>query len=159
MDANAELNPPVLRHAGVALDHGNLDLDRAARGVDDAAELDDCAIAGALDDPAAVRCDACVTPAEADKATRKSVCRGCGQIMLSAFPMAVCSNRCEQRERRARARPESAKYRDKYADIARRPTPLELDHSWLRARELDLQFEAATFERRHAFNRRPILQM
>ena len=55
--------------------------------------------------------------------------------------------------------PASAKYRDKYADIARRPTPLELDHSWLRARELGLQFEAATFERRHAFNRRSMPQM
>ena len=55
--------------------------------------------------------------------------------------------------------PASAKYRDKYADIARRPTPLELDHSWLRARELGLQFEAATFERCHAFNRRSMLQM
>jgi hypothetical protein len=55
--------------------------------------------------------------------------------------------------------PESAKYRDKYASIARRPTPVELDHSWRRARELGLQFEAATFERRHAFNRRSMLEM
>ena len=49
--------------------------------------------------------------------------------------------------------PESAKYRDKYAGVARRPTPVELDHSWRRARELGLQFEAATFERRHASQR------
>jgi putative pyruvate formate lyase activating enzyme len=55
--------------------------------------------------------------------------------------------------------PESAKYRDKYADIARRPTPVELDLSWLRARELGLQFEATTFERRHAFSRRSMLEM
>jgi putative pyruvate formate lyase activating enzyme len=55
--------------------------------------------------------------------------------------------------------PESAKYREKYADIARRPTRVELDHSWRRARELGLQFEATTFERRHAFNRRSMLEM
>jgi putative pyruvate formate lyase activating enzyme len=55
--------------------------------------------------------------------------------------------------------PESAKHRDKYANIARRPTPVEVDHSWRRARELGLQFEATTFERRHAFNRRSMLEM
>ena len=42
--------------------------------------------------------------------------------------------------------PESAKYRDKYADIARRPTPVELDHSWRRARTLGLHFETVTFD-------------
>ena len=35
---------------GVALDHAVLDFDRAAHRVDDAAELDDAAVAGALDD-------------------------------------------------------------------------------------------------------------
>jgi putative pyruvate formate lyase activating enzyme len=52
--------------------------------------------------------------------------------------------------------PESAKYRDKYSNIARRPSPVELNRSWRRARELGLQFGAATFERRHAFNNRSI---
>jgi uncharacterized Fe-S radical SAM superfamily protein PflX len=47
--------------------------------------------------------------------------------------------------------PTSAKYRGKYAEIARRPTQTELDHSWRRARELDLKFEAATFEHLNAF--------
>src|SRR2546428_3871419 len=47
--------------------------------------------------------------------------------------------------------PASAKYRDKYAEIARPPTRRELDDSWHRARELDLKFETATFERRHTF--------
>ena len=37
-------------NAGVALDHAVLDLDRAAHRVDHAAEFDDDAIAGALDD-------------------------------------------------------------------------------------------------------------
>jgi putative pyruvate formate lyase activating enzyme len=47
--------------------------------------------------------------------------------------------------------PASAKYRDKYAEIARRPTHTELDTSWRRARELGLKFETTTFERRVAF--------
>ncbi len=46
--------------------------------------------------------------------------------------------------------PASNKYRDKYAEIARPPTQTELDNSWRRARELDLKFETATFERRNA---------
>jgi len=44
--------------------------------------------------------------------------------------------------------PASVKYRDKYAEIARRPRHRELDASWCRARELGLNFETATFERR-----------
>ena len=47
----------VLGRASVALDHGALDFDRAAHGVDHAAELDDAAIAGALDDAAVMHGD------------------------------------------------------------------------------------------------------
>jgi putative pyruvate formate lyase activating enzyme len=47
--------------------------------------------------------------------------------------------------------PVSSKYRDKYAEIARRPTPRELDASWQHARELGLKFETATFERHDPF--------
>jgi putative pyruvate formate lyase activating enzyme len=47
--------------------------------------------------------------------------------------------------------PGSDKYRDKYAEIARRPTHTELDESWRRARELGLKFETTTFERRHPY--------
>jgi putative pyruvate formate lyase activating enzyme len=47
--------------------------------------------------------------------------------------------------------PGSSKYRDKYAEIARRPTSLELEASWQRARKLGLKFETATFERRNPF--------
>jgi putative pyruvate formate lyase activating enzyme len=43
--------------------------------------------------------------------------------------------------------PASEKYRNKYAEIARRPTAMELNDSWRRARELGLHFEATTFER------------
>src|SRR5262245_49943495 len=41
----------------------------------------------------------------------------------------------------------SAKYRDKYVEIARRPSRGELNNSWRRARELGLKFETTTFER------------
>ena len=45
------------RHAGVALDHAVLHFDRAAHRVDHAAEFDDAAVAGALDDAAVMRGD------------------------------------------------------------------------------------------------------
>jgi hypothetical protein len=52
-------------------------------------------------------CDACVTIKEQANATEDSTCKGCGQRMkLNPFlrRRVVCSNRCEQRERRARCR-------------------------------------------------------
>lgn len=55
--------------------------------------------------------------------------------------------------------PASAKYREKSADIARRPTPVELDASWRRARELCLRFETASFERRNALGTPAMLEM
>jgi putative pyruvate formate lyase activating enzyme len=55
--------------------------------------------------------------------------------------------------------PASAKYRDKYAEIARRPTHAELEDSWRRARELGLKFETATFERRNAFGISAMLEI
>src|ERR1700722_7346983 len=54
MKANPELDALLGRHAGVALDHCGLDFARAAPGPDDAAELDDRAVAGALDNASAV---------------------------------------------------------------------------------------------------------
>ena len=55
--------------------------------------------------------------------------------------------------------PASAKYRDKYAEIARRPSHAELDRSWRRARELGLKFETTTFERRSAFGMPAMLEI
>jgi len=49
--------------------------------------------------------------------------------------------------------PTSAKYRDRYAEIARRPSHTELNKSWRRARELCLKFETTTFERRNTLGR------
>ena len=44
--------------------------------------------------------------------------------------------------------PGGSKYRDKYRELARRPTSSELIASWNRARELGLEFETTTFEHR-----------
>ena len=51
----------------VALDHAVLHLDRAADGVDDATELDDRAVAGALDDAAVVDRDRRVDEVAAER--------------------------------------------------------------------------------------------
>ena len=57
MNADAKLDAPLRRNAGVALDHAVLHFDRAAHGVDHAAKLDDAAVAGALDDAAVMQGD------------------------------------------------------------------------------------------------------
>ena len=50
MDADAEFDAPLGRQTGIALDHAVLHFDRAAHGVDHAAELDEAAVPSALDD-------------------------------------------------------------------------------------------------------------
>ena len=57
MNADAQFDAPLGRHAGVALDHAVLQLDGAAHRLDHAAELGQRAIAGALDDAAIVHGD------------------------------------------------------------------------------------------------------
>src|SRR5208337_1476845 len=57
MNAYAELDAAFRRHAGVAIDHAVLHFDRATHGVDHATELDEAAVAGALDDAAVMRGD------------------------------------------------------------------------------------------------------
>ncbi len=57
MDADAELDAAVRRQPGIALYHGVLHLERTAYGVDDAAEFDKCAVAGAFHHPAVVHGD------------------------------------------------------------------------------------------------------
>src|SRR5450432_2400123 len=49
MNADPEDDAAILGHAVIALDHGVLNFNGAAHGIDDAAELDDRAVAGALD--------------------------------------------------------------------------------------------------------------
>ena len=54
MDTNAKVDATIFWQPRVALDHAVLDLDGAAHRVDDAAEFDDRAVAGALDQAAVV---------------------------------------------------------------------------------------------------------
>ena len=68
MNADAKLDPLVERNAGVALDHGVLHFERAAHCVDDAAELDDAAVAGALDDAAVMYGDRRINQVAAQRA-------------------------------------------------------------------------------------------
>src|SRR5271165_117490 len=57
MNADAEFDAALGRHARIALDEAVLHLDRAAHGVHHAAKLDEAAVAGALDDAPAMRGD------------------------------------------------------------------------------------------------------
>ena len=57
MDADTKFDALVRRDPSVALDHRPLDFNGEVHCVDDTAELDNCAIAGALDDPAVVHGD------------------------------------------------------------------------------------------------------
>jgi hypothetical protein len=67
VNADAKVDALLGRDASVALDHGGLDFDRAAHGVDRAAELDDRAVAGALDDAAMVHRDDRVNQVAAER--------------------------------------------------------------------------------------------
>jgi hypothetical protein len=57
VNADAKFDAFFGRQAGVALDHAGLHFDRAPYSVDHAAELDDRAVAGALDDSAVMDSD------------------------------------------------------------------------------------------------------
>ncbi len=81
VNPDAEVDSPVLRHAGVALDEAVLNLDRAADRVDDAAKLDDRAVAGAFDDPAVVGGDGGVdeVAAQTPQTRERPILVGAGQ--------------------------------------------------------------------------------
>ena len=75
MNADAEFDAALGRQAGVALGHAVLNLDRATDGVDHAAEFDEAAVAGALDDAAVMSGDGGIdeVAAEATKPRKSSV--------------------------------------------------------------------------------------
>ena len=68
MNADAKLDALFERHPRVALDHGVLHFEGAAHSVDDAAKLDDAAVAGALDDAAMVHGDCGIDQIAAQRA-------------------------------------------------------------------------------------------
>ena len=57
MNADSKVDAAVVGHAGVALGHAVLHFDRASDRVDDAAKLDEDAVAGALEHTPVVDCD------------------------------------------------------------------------------------------------------
>ena len=68
MNSDAKFDAFVRRHAGIALNHAVLHFECAAHGVNDAAELNDAAVAGALDNPSVMHGDRGVNHIAAQRA-------------------------------------------------------------------------------------------
>ena len=94
MNADAKFDALVGRDARVALDHGVLHFERAAHRVDDAAELDDAAVAGALDDAAVVHGDCGIDQIAAQRAQSRQ-----GSIFVRAGQPAITDHIRDQNRR------------------------------------------------------------
>ena len=84
----------VGRDARVALDHGVLHFEGAAHRVDDAAELDDAAVAGALDDAAMMHGDCGIDQIAAQRAQSRQ-----GSIFVRASEPAIADHIRDQNRR------------------------------------------------------------
>jgi hypothetical protein len=87
VDADAEFDPLDLWDVDIAGSHAALDLDRAAHGVDGAAELDQHAVAGRLDDAAAILGDLGV-----DQRLAAGFQAGEGSFFIASHQPAVAGN-------------------------------------------------------------------
>ena len=87
MNADAEFDAALRRQAGVALDHAVLHLDGAAHGVDHAAELDENAVPGALDDAPVMQSDGRVDEVAAQRPQPRQ-----GAILVRARQPAVADH-------------------------------------------------------------------
>src|SRR5271166_311046 len=94
MDADAELYATLGRQARIALDHAVLHLDRAAHGVDYAAELEKNAVSGLLDDAPAMRVDGGIDQIAAQTTQPRE-----RAILVRAGEPAVADNICDQNRR------------------------------------------------------------
>ncbi len=83
-NADAKFDAFVERNPRVAFDHGVLHFDGAAHRVDDAAELDDAAVAGAFDDPAVMNGDCGINQIAAQRAQSRQ-----GSIFVRASQPAI----------------------------------------------------------------------
>jgi hypothetical protein len=85
MNADPEDNALVGRDLSVALDHRLLDFNSAVHCVDDTPELDNCAIAGALDDAAMVHGDCGVNQIASERAQsrQRSIFVGSGEPRIA----------------------------------------------------------------------------
>ena len=91
VDADAELDALVLRHAGIALGHAALNGDRATHGVDDAGELDQDAVARGLDDAAGMFGD----PGVQEFAAMRLEARERAFLVVADQPAVAGDVRCE----------------------------------------------------------------
>ena len=87
MNTDAKLDALLGRHADVTLDHAGLHLDGATHRVDHAPELDDRAVAGALDDAAVVERNGRVNEVAAERPEARE-----GALLVSAGEAAVADN-------------------------------------------------------------------
>jgi hypothetical protein len=87
MYADAEIDAPVGRQAGIALSHAVLHLDRATHRLDDAVEFDQSAVAGALDDASAMHGDGGIDQITAQRPQPRQ-----GAIFVGAGKPAVADN-------------------------------------------------------------------
>ena len=94
MNADPEFYAALRRQAGVALDHAVLHLDRAAHGVDHAAEFDEAAVAGAFDDPPVMHGDGGVDQIAAQPPEARE-----GAILVGAREPAVADHVGDQDRR------------------------------------------------------------
>src|SRR6266481_4815429 len=94
MDTDAKLDATFGRQTCVALDHAGLHLYRTADRIDDAAELDDAAVAGALEDPTVMRGDGGV-----DEITTESPQARQGAVLVRPGESAVTDNVGDQNRR------------------------------------------------------------
>ena len=94
MNADAKFDAFFGRQAGIALDHSGLRFDGAAHRVDHAAELDDRAIAGALDDPAVMESDGGVDKVAAQRPQARE-----RALFVGAGEPAVADDVCDKNRR------------------------------------------------------------
>ena len=87
MNADAKLDAPVIWYAGVALDQAGLHFDRAPDRVHYAPELDDAAVASALDDAAVMRGDGRIDEIAAEAPQARQ-----GAILVRRGESAVADN-------------------------------------------------------------------
>ena len=94
MNADAKLDATLGRQAGVALDHAVLHFDRAAHGVDHAAEFNHAAVAGAFDDAAVMEGDRRINQVAAERPEPRQ-----NAILVRAREPAVADNIRHQNRR------------------------------------------------------------
>jgi hypothetical protein len=87
MNADSEFYPTLDRQARIAFDHAVLHFDRAAHGIDDAAELNESAVPGSLDDAPVMQGDGRVEQVAAQRTQPRQ-----GAILVRAGEPAIADH-------------------------------------------------------------------